>query len=163
VITLEGLASQLLNVVVGFERPDLEEQRQQLVQTMSDNRQVLKTLEDTLLRELANSKGSILDNEELINTLNTAKTTSVQIADSLEKAAVTATEIEKTRAQYQKVAKRGSILYFTMSGLVAISNMYEYSLSSYLEVFQQALREAKPDRILDNRLKNLREKITQTM
>lgn len=42
VITLEGLAAQLLNVVVGFERPDLEQERLQLVQSMSDNRQVLK-------------------------------------------------------------------------------------------------------------------------
>jgi len=57
VITLEGLAAQLLNVVVGFERPDLEQERLQLVQSMSDNRQVLKGLEDTLLSELAHSKG----------------------------------------------------------------------------------------------------------
>eukprot|EP00392_Amoebophrya_sp_AT5.2_P015196 g15395.t1 len=46
VITLDGLAAQLLNVVVGFERPDLEAQRSALVQQMSDNRQILKTLED---------------------------------------------------------------------------------------------------------------------
>ncbi len=38
VITLEGLAAQLLNVVVGFERPDLEKQRLELVQQMSDNK-----------------------------------------------------------------------------------------------------------------------------
>merc|ERR1719235_364958 len=58
VITLEGLAAQLLNVVVGFERPDLEELRLKLVAQMSENKQVIKSLEDTLLRELAASKGS---------------------------------------------------------------------------------------------------------
>ncbi|CAD7947894.1 unnamed protein product [Amoebophrya sp. A25] len=163
VITLDGLAAQLLNVVVGFERPDLEAQRSALVQQMSDNKQILKTLEDTLLRELANSKGSILDNEDLINTLNTAKAKSIEIGESLDAAAITSAEIDKTRSAYTKVAKRGSILYFTMAGLVAISNMYEYSLGSYLEVFENAIKEAKPDRILDNRLKNLREKITQMM
>merc|ERR1719284_425349 len=57
VITLEGLAAQLLNVVVGFERPDLEEMRQKLVQQMSDSQQIIKGLEDTLLRELAAAKG----------------------------------------------------------------------------------------------------------
>jgi len=163
VITLEGLAAQLLNVVVGFERPDLEEMRQKLVQQMSENRQVIKSLEDTLLRELAASKGSILDNDELIQTLNNAKTKSIEIGESLAVAAKTSEEIDKTRALYQKVAKRGSILYFSMSGLVAISEMYEYSLGSYLGVFDTALREAKPDKIVDNRLKNLREKMTQTM
>ena len=48
-----GLAAQLLNVVVGFERPDLEEMRQKLVQQMSDNRQVIKSLEDTCLNPSA--------------------------------------------------------------------------------------------------------------
>merc|ERR1719382_23561 len=48
VITLDGLAAQLLNVVVGFERADLEEMRQKLVTQMSENRQVIKQLEDTL-------------------------------------------------------------------------------------------------------------------
>ena len=33
--------------------------------------------------------------------------------------------------------------------------MYEYSLSSYLGVFDTALRDAKPDKIVDNRLKTL--------
>jgi dynein heavy chain len=163
VITLEGLAAQLLNVVVGFERPDLEEQRRKLVQQMSENKQVIKQLEDTLLRELAAAKGSILENEELINTLNSAKTKSNEINASLDIAAKTSIEIDKTRALYQKVAKRGSILYFAMAGLVNISEMYEYSLSSYLGVFDTALREAKPDKIIDNRLKNIREKMTQTM
>merc|ERR1719331_796519 len=146
VITLDGLAAQLLNVVVSFERPELEQQRQQLIATMSENQQVLKGLEDTLLRELAASKGSILDNEDLINTLNTAKSKSIEVTESLAQAAKTSAEIDKIRALYQKVAKRGSILYFTMSGLVAISQMYEYSLGGYLDVFLTALADAKPDR-----------------
>jgi dynein heavy chain len=163
VITLEGLAAQLLNVVVGFERPDLEEQRRKLVQQTSENKQVIKQLEDTLLRELAAAKGSILENEELINTLNSAKTKSNEINAALEIAAKTSVEIDKTRALYEKVAKRGSILYFSMAGLVNISEMYEYSLGTYLGVFDTALKDAKPDKIIDNRLKNLREKMTQTM
>jgi len=130
---------------------------------MSENRQVRQSLEDTLLRELANSKGSILDNDELIQTLRNAKTKSIEIGEALETAKNTTMEIDKTRELYQKVAKRGSILYFAMSGLSAISEMYEYSLSSYLGVFSTALQEAKPDKIVDNRLKNIRDKMTQTM
>lgn len=95
--------------------------------------------------------------------MNTAKTKSIEIGESLAQADITSAEIEKTRTNYLKVAKRGSILYFTMAGLVAMSNMYEYALGSYLEVFSTAIAEAKSDRILDNRLKNLREKITQMM
>ena len=48
-VTLMGLRDQLLNVVVAFERPDKEKQRLELIQSMSDNRKLLKDAEDDLL------------------------------------------------------------------------------------------------------------------
>jgi dynein heavy chain, axonemal len=56
-VTFKGLSDQLLNVVVGHERKELEEQRERLVVEMSETKAMLKQLEDTLLRELANSTG----------------------------------------------------------------------------------------------------------
>eukprot|EP00919_Chromeraceae_sp_WS-2016_P072391 GHVR01171232.1.p1 GENE.GHVR01171232.1~~GHVR01171232.1.p1 ORF type:complete len:2780 (-),score=639.98 GHVR01171232.1:32-7840(-) len=160
-VTLEGLQQQLLNVTVEKEKPELEAQRQLLVQSMSENRMSLKLLEDTLLKELANSKGSILDNEDLIFTLGETKSKAVDIANALEEGKRTGIELEKMRAVYTKVAKRGSVLYFSMVGLSSLSSMYEYSLAAYLGVFDRALSAAKPDRIIDNRLKNCIEKLTQ--
>lgn len=68
-VTLQGLQEQLLNVLVGFERPDKEKQRLELVQMMSENRKKLKEAEDDLLKRLAEAEGSLLDNDELIQTL----------------------------------------------------------------------------------------------
>jgi dynein heavy chain len=56
-VTFKGLSDQLLNVVVSNERKELEEQKERLVAEMSENKSLLKTLEDTLLRELASSTG----------------------------------------------------------------------------------------------------------
>lgn len=39
---MSGLAEQLLALVVGSEVPDLENQRQELVQRMSEGRQMMK-------------------------------------------------------------------------------------------------------------------------
>jgi dynein heavy chain len=39
--------------------------------------------------------------------------------------------------------------------------MYEYSLNSYMSVFMNALNTSKKDTILDNRLRNITEKLTQ--
>ena len=50
---------QLLSVIVKFERKELEEQRERLIQETSENKKLLKDLEDSLLRELATSKGQI--------------------------------------------------------------------------------------------------------
>lgn len=58
----QGLTDQLLNVVVRHERADLEEARESLVKQMSSDRSLLQQLEDTLLSELSNATGNILDN-----------------------------------------------------------------------------------------------------
>mmetsp|Transcript_28356 Transcript_28356/g.28139 ORF Transcript_28356/g.28139 Transcript_28356/m.28139 type:complete len:1100 (-) Transcript_28356:27-3326(-) len=154
-VTLAGLRDQLLNEVVGFERPELEEQRKKLVIETSENRTTLKGLEDTLLSELSASQGPLVDNEPLIQTLDHAKSKVDEINIALEVAKETNEGLEKSRDSYRRVAMRGAILFFAMSGLSNISEMYEYSLSSYLEVFKKSLETAKRDQILQNRLRNI--------
>jgi dynein heavy chain len=162
-VTKDGLANQLLNVVVGHEREDLEQQYKELVDEMSSNTQLMAELEDSLLSNLSSSEGNILDNEELIATLEETKRKSVEITAKLDQAAFTKAEITKTRSLYSPVAKRGSILYFTMSGLSLIMSMYELSLGSFLGVFVTALDNAKRDVVLQKRLTNLVRTVTENM
>jgi dynein heavy chain len=104
---------------------------------MSTNKALLKKLEDTLLRELSNATGNILDNQELISTLESAKEKAVEISQKLAAAKVTAQEIEEARVRYSPVAVRGAVLFFVMASLSAVNNMYEYSLGAFLKVFNQ--------------------------
>lgn len=161
-VTLQGLRDQLLNEVVGFERPELEATRKQLIMETSANKGELKVLENTLLFELSKETDvPLVDNEPLIEVLETAKTKSVKIASDLEIAKSTAEDIEQNRMGYQSVAKRGAILFFALTGLSAISNMYEYSLNSYLIVFKKALETSMKDNVLQARLRYITEKLTQ--
>lgn len=59
--------------VVGLERPDLEEQRNQLIVKINSDKNQLNAIEDRILKLLFESQGNILDNEELINILNESK------------------------------------------------------------------------------------------
>lgn len=76
---LQGLEDQLLSVVVRNERSDLEEQRETLIKETSENKKLLQILEDSLLRELSTSTGNMLDNIELINTLDNTKTKAAEV------------------------------------------------------------------------------------
>ena len=76
---MQGLEDQLLSVIVKFERRELEEQRERLIQETSINKKLLKDLEDSLLRELAQSQGNMLDNVELISTLEETKTKATEV------------------------------------------------------------------------------------
>eukprot|EP00731_Ephydatia_muelleri_P035324 Em0114g8a len=57
-VTLKGLEDQLLSVIVGFERKELEEARERLIQETSENKRLLKDLEDTLLRSWPPPQGT---------------------------------------------------------------------------------------------------------
>jgi dynein heavy chain len=81
-------------------------------------------------------------------TLESTKKVSTEIAQDIEKGEITAQEIEMARQSYTPVARRGAVLFFAMCGLSSISQMYEYSLASYLIVFNNSLRDAKKDPVL---------------
>ena len=51
---------------------------------LSDNKRLLKDLEDTLLRELATSQGNMLDNVELVQTLEDTKSKAVEVIISFD-------------------------------------------------------------------------------
>ncbi|KAL4712608.1 hypothetical protein ACJJTC_007203 [Scirpophaga incertulas] len=162
-VTVQGLEDQLLSVVVRAERSDLEEQRETLIIETSANKSLLSGLEDSLLRELATSTGNMLDNVELVNTLENTKSKAAEVMEKLELAEVTTKDIEKLRDGYRPVAKRGSILFFVLSDMAGVNSMYQYSLSSYLDVFSFSLRKAMPNVILAKRLKNIIDMLTKNV
>ena len=104
--------------------------------------------------------GNILDNHDLISTLERAKASAVDIAEQLEKAKVTAQEIEDVRVKYTAAAKRGAVLFFVMASLVNITNMYEYSLAAFLSVYSTTLATSRKDPNLEGRLRNIIEAAT---
>lgn len=63
----------LLSDVVRLESPHLEEQRNELIVRINADRNQLKAIEERILKLLFTSKGNILDNEELVETLQESK------------------------------------------------------------------------------------------
>ncbi|KAL2092820.1 hypothetical protein ACEWY4_012618 [Coilia grayii] len=159
-VTLKGLEDQLLSVIVGFERKELEEQRERLIQETSENKRLLKDLEDSLLRELATSTGNMLDNVELVQTLEETKSKAAEVFEKLKLAEKTSVDIDKLRDGYRPAAKRGAILFFVLAEMALVNSMYQYSLASFLEVFDFSLRKSLPDSVLPKRLKNIMDTLT---
>ncbi len=159
-VTQKGLEEQLLDVVVGYEKAELQEQRETLIREMSENKSLLKELEEKLLRELATSTGNVLDNADLVRILEETKAKAIEVGEKLKLANVTAHEVEESRDGYRPVAKRGAVLYFCLSDLSAINPMYQYSLASYLDIFNQSLMKSMPNAQLEKRLSNIMDTLT---
>ncbi|XP_013358995.1 PREDICTED: dynein heavy chain 10, axonemal isoform X2 [Chinchilla lanigera] len=159
-VTLKGLEDQLLSVLVAYERRELEEQREHLIQETSENKNLLKDLEDSLLRELATSTGNMLDNAELVQTLEDTKSKATEVSEKLKLAERTAQDIDRLRDGYRPAARRGAILFFVLSEMALVNSMYQYSLIAFLEVFGLSLKKSLPDSILMKRLRNIMDTLT---
>uniref|UniRef100_A0A1A9ZFQ2 AAA+ ATPase domain-containing protein n=1 Tax=Glossina pallidipes TaxID=7398 RepID=A0A1A9ZFQ2_GLOPL len=162
-VTQTGLEDQLLSVVVRAERPDLESQRESLIARTSENKQLLQQLEDSLLRELATSTGNMLDNVELIETLENTKSKAAVVLEQLKLSAETQKDIEKLRDGYRPAAKRGAVLFFALSDMSTVNAMYQYALAAYLDVFTFSLRKSVPDTALNKRLNNIIKTLTENV
>lgn len=74
-IHILGLQDQLLSKVVYEERPELEKKFFHLIENVVSDRSKIRDLEDKCLDLLHSSEGNILDDKELISTIEDSKNT----------------------------------------------------------------------------------------
>jgi dynein heavy chain len=159
-ITLSGLEEQLLGVVVAEELPELAQQKANLVvQNAAMNKQ-LYDIESEILYLLSNSKGNILDDTVLIETLAQSKKTSEEIKEKMREASNIEKEILVQSELYRPVAKRASLLYFVIADLGEVDPMYQYSLQWFTQLFVRGIAAAKPANQIDARIVNLNDCFT---
>ncbi|KAM8878755.1 dynein axonemal heavy chain 6 isoform 3-T3 [Spinachia spinachia] len=158
-VTKSGLEDQLLSDVVRLESPHLEEQRNELIVRINADRNQLKEIEDRILRLLFASEGNILDNEELVQTLQESKVTSETIKHRLEEAEATELMINSARERYRPVATRGSVLYFVIASLSELDPMYQFSLNYFKKLFTSTIETSEKTSVLEDRLQILLEHI----
>ena len=161
-VTPDGLEDQLLVDVVKYEQPELEQMKDQLVIQLSDFKRQLKDLEDKILKLVSEAGEDILEDEELIITLDQSKQTSITINERMAEAEQTAILINKNRESYRSVARRGSILYFVIADLALIDPMYQYSLEFFARLFNRRLDKSEKSDQLEKRLDILINDITES-
>lgn len=134
-VTFDGLQEQLLSVVVKQERPQLEMQRRNLLESIASDKQMLRDLEDRCLSLLQKTEGHILDDQDLVETLQQSKGKNLEISTRVQQSEVTEKSINVARKKYLPVARRGAVLYFVLAELATMDVMYQYSLAWFLHMF----------------------------
>uniref|UniRef100_A0A1I8G1P7 Dynein heavy chain n=1 Tax=Macrostomum lignano TaxID=282301 RepID=A0A1I8G1P7_9PLAT len=138
-VTFEGLQEQLLSCVVAQERPELEQERAALLQSLARDGSLLRELEDRTLGLLQGSTRHILDDEDLPRTLEQSRSMSSEISERVAKAAATERELSAARQVYLPVATRGAVIYFVIADLPSINLMYQFSLSTFESSFRRVI------------------------
>mmetsp|Transcript_33539 Transcript_33539/g.74227 ORF Transcript_33539/g.74227 Transcript_33539/m.74227 type:complete len:2007 (+) Transcript_33539:3-6023(+) len=143
-VTRSGLEGQLLGLTIQREQPELEAQKSQLLRTEEELKVQLADLEKSLLQNLATSTGNLLDNKELLDSLNETKAKSITIAKSLTESKSLQESLDQQRDVYRPIAQRGSVMYFLIKDLATVNHMYQFSLGVFLTLFRKALAHDTP-------------------
>ncbi|KAJ7341024.1 hypothetical protein JRQ81_004679 [Phrynocephalus forsythii] len=138
-VTFQGLQDQLLSAVVIKEKPELEQKRCELLESISTDLITLRELEQKSLRLLQKTNGHLLDDQDLIDNLQRTKITSTEIFERVEASAATEATIEILRKSYLPIATRGAVLYFVVADLVHINYMYQFSLEWFHKIFADSV------------------------
>ncbi|KAJ1562107.1 Dynein heavy chain 7, axonemal, partial [Cladochytrium tenue] len=162
-ITPEGLEDQLLGIVVAKERPELEEEKTQLILQSAENKKKLKEIEDQILQILSSAEGNILENETAIEVLSSSKILSVELFEKQKVAEETERKIDETRDSYRPIASHSSVLFFCIADLVNVESMYQYSLNWFIDLFVAGIAQSTKSSVLKRRLKNLEAYFTYSL
>jgi dynein heavy chain 2 len=154
-VTRAGLEGQLLGVTIQHENPNVEKEKSAMLQKEESYKIQLAELEDNLLKALSESKGNLLENEELIATLTKTKVASTEITEALEKALIANKELDNERNVYKPFAASATSLYFVLSKLQNVNNMYQFALSSFMTLFTRALEAPMDFKSVEDRLGKL--------
>ncbi|CAG9772694.1 unnamed protein product [Ceutorhynchus assimilis] len=142
------------------ERPDLEEQRSQIVVSVAQMKHELKDIEDRILLKLSASEGSPLDDLDFIITLEASKVKSEDIKNKVEAAEITQIDIDHTRALYIPVANRSQILFFCLADLSNVDPMYQYSLEWFINIFISTMAESEKSDDITIRVQTINDNFT---
>jgi dynein heavy chain 1 len=142
-VTQSSLKTQTLNEVLKSERPDVDERRSNLVKMQGEFTQRLRRLERGLLQALNESRGNILDDENVIQTLETLKNEAAEITTKATETEGVMNEVNTIMSTYDIIARSCSAIFAVLEQLYHVHHFYQFSLQYFVDIFESVLHAAR--------------------
>ncbi|KAK4494288.1 hypothetical protein PRZ48_014586 [Zasmidium cellare] len=142
-VTQSSLKTQTLNDVLKSERPDVDERRSNLVKMQGEFTQRLRRLERMLLQALNESRGNILDDENVIQTLETLKNEAAEITAKASETEGVMNEVNSIMSTYDIIARSCSAIFAVLEQLYHVHHFYQFSLQYFVDIFETVLKAAR--------------------
>ena len=140
-ITQSSLQTQSLNDVLKSERPDVDQRRTNLIKMQGEFNTHLRGLEKRLLQALNQSRGNILDDDVVIETLETLKKEAAEISKKVAETEGVMAEVESITKQYSTIASACSAVFAVLEQLHHLHHFYHFSLQYFIDIFNTVLHD----------------------
>lgn len=141
--TRGGLSSQLLDAAIESERPELQVKSGELARDSDEKKAELEKLEQQLLQQLANAQGNLLDDKDLLESLNRSKASAETLSTSIVEAEKLTAQLKTEKNVYLPLADAASVLHFAFSELYLRNHMYNFNVNTIMHLFSKCLRECE--------------------
>ncbi|KIX04416.1 uncharacterized protein Z518_05284 [Rhinocladiella mackenziei CBS 650.93] len=138
-VTRSSLQTQSLNDVLKAERPDVDKRRTNLVKMQGEFNTNLRQLEKRLLQALNESRGNILDDDNVIQTLETLKKEAAVITKKVAETEGVMAEVERITQGYSRIANACSAIFALLEQLHHLNRGYRFSLQYFIDIFNSVL------------------------
>ncbi|VEN39261.1 unnamed protein product [Callosobruchus maculatus] len=139
-VTHVGLTEQLLSAAVLQENPDLENRKKQLLREKEELQEKQYHLQNQLLENLVGCKGDILEDKNLLDSLNETKSSSEAIVVALKESTEVQDKLKLEYDIYKDICKSGSSLYFACNEFAKTNILYLLSVPTFTKLFLKALQ-----------------------
>jgi dynein heavy chain 1 len=138
-VTRSSLRTQSLDDVLKAERPDVDRRRTNLVKMQGEFDTNLRQLEKRLLQALNESRGNILDDDNVIQTLETLKKEAAVITKKVAETEGVMAEVERITQGYSRIANACSAIFALLEQLHHLNHGYRFSLQYFIDIFNTVL------------------------
>ena len=138
-VTPGSLESQAMSKILQAERPDVDRKRIELQRLQSEQSAKLRELEELLLSKISAVQGAILDDDSLVNTLETIKAEAGDLNKEAMSTAHVMGEIRAVSDTYEPLAGAMALVYFTLEKLSDVNFLYQFGLQFFLRVIDKML------------------------
>ena len=160
-VTKSGLTEQLLSVIIKEESPNDEMEKINILQKQYQLSETINRQEEEILERLNVSSETLLDNDTLIVNLEDSKKLADEATIQINSAKITEERIDNFRMLYLPLANLGTLIFFVLSELSLIEDIYQFSISWFIkDIVIQSIKDLGERQIIPkgSNLNNILEK-----
>lgn len=138
-VTAGNLENQVLNITLEHDKPEIFAKRSECIALQSEFQVRLLALRKLLLAVLNGVIGTILDNDEVIQSLEKLESGAADIDRKMSEAESVMETVEDVRFQHAEIASHSKNIFKHLIDISTWNPFYDFSFAGFVEIFRTVI------------------------